>query len=103
MALPAGGTWCDNNQVGFFAADTTVSAAYLRVALSGDHTVVAAGAAVLEIGVARAAAAAANDPVSVLTETKQGTIPLLASGAITQNAYVWPAASGYVSATSAGL
>lgn len=102
MALPAGGTWADTPQVGFFAADTTISSAYLRVKLSGDHTVTVAGLDDIEIGVARAAAAAAADPVSVLTETKQGTMVLVAAGAISQNALVYPAASGKVSATVKG-
>ncbi len=102
MALPAGGVWTDEGKVGFFAADTSLSSAYLRCALSGDHTVLAAGAAVMDIGVNRAIASTAADPVDVLADTKQGTMPMVCAAAVDQNDYLWPAADGTVNDVAAG-
>ncbi len=102
MTTPAGGTWEDSGKVGFFAADTTITTPYLRVKLSGDHTVTVAGINDEAIGVARNAAPTAGDPVAVLMLDKQGSMPFVAAGAISQNAVFYGAASGKVSATQNG-
>lgn len=76
-------------------------AAYLLVKLSGDFTVSLAGIADSAIGVSREAVASGGE-LGVQLLNKKGTVKLTASGAITQNAAVYPASSGKISSTIAG-
>ncbi|HYE91767.1 MAG TPA: hypothetical protein VEA38_12135 [Terriglobales bacterium] len=92
----------------FETADTTISSQYLRVKISGAGTVgiatvtVAGVSAEDDIGVARERNIVAGNQIGVLLMGKQGTIPMVAAGAITARALVYPAASGKISATAAG-
>lgn len=73
---------------------------FRRVRWDGSFQLVLAGATDTDgLGVTRAATFAANDPVGVILETKNGTIPMVASGAITQGVKVFAAASGKIAAT----
>lgn len=102
MADPAGGEIEDTGYVGFFAADTTLASQYLRVKLSGDRTVTAAGVNDDDIGVCRNIVSTAGDPVTILLTNRQGLTPMVAAGAIAQNAKVYGAASGKITATASG-
>lgn len=101
------GTYCDHPVVAFDQTDTTVADEGLRVKLSGDHGVVLAGVNDDGIGVSfqpggYAGWATAGDRVSVAMFNKPGTHKMKVAGAITQNAFVYPAASGKISATANG-
>ena len=77
-------------------------AKYRLVRLSGtERQVVYADAGEAGIGVTRAATAS-GDPVGVVLVTKQGSLPVVASGAISLNALVYPALDGKVTATVTG-
>lgn len=75
-------------------------AKYRRVKLSGDNTVVYAD---VEdgIGVTRVAVES-GVPIGVVAMNKPGSFIMTASGAISQNALVYPAADGKVTATVSG-
>lgn len=75
--------------------------AYRRVKLSGDFTVVKAGAGEDAIGVT-CAAVASGGLVTCWLLNKAGTVPMMASGSISQNAQVFPAADGKITATVTG-
>lgn len=69
---------------------------------STPPTVVYAGAGERGIGVTRAAVAS-GDRIGITLFNKQGTIPMVASAAITALSDVYPAASGMVTSTITGL
>lgn len=106
--MAAGGTWDDSGVPGFTQADTTITARALRVTLTGDRTVTLGGVnPEKDIGVSFQCAAyagwgVAGDQCSVQLYGKPGTIPMTAAGAITQGAYVFPAASGKIDDVAVG-
>lgn len=89
----------DGNTKSFTAS--TAIAKYLRVALSAGQ-LIAAGAAVPEIGTLEDASFAAGDVRAVRLRSAAGTVKMVASGAITAGAYCFGAASGKISASAGG-
>jgi len=83
-------------------ADTAAAAIaqYLRVKTAGALAV--AGATDAELGTMEVAATAAG-PATVRLRTAQGTCKMVASAAITANAYVYAAASGKIASTGSLL
>jgi len=71
---------------------------YLRVKSSSGQAAIA-GATDNDIGVADREAFAANEVIPVRLRTAQGTCKMVAAGAITQEAIVYGAAGGKISAT----
>ena len=73
---------------------------YRRVRWDGSFQLVLSGATDTDtLGVVRAETFTAGEPVGVILENKKGTIPMVASGAITKGVKVFAAASGKVSAS----
>ena len=90
------------NDTGFLTA--TAGAAieiHRRVKLSGDRTVIKAGAE-NDIGTVRAAVVS-GDLVGVIVPTKPGTVKMVASGVIAVNATVEAAADGKVATLAVGI
>lgn len=103
----AGGTYENTALMGFDQADTTITDTGLRVKISGDHGVTLAGIYDDEIGISYQPGSLAGwgtsgDRCSVAIINKQGSFFVKASGVISQNAQVYRAASGKISATAAG-
>lgn len=71
---------------------------YRRVYLNAGVLTVAT-ASELAIGVQRDESFAATDPVAVILKSKQGTIPMVANGAISAGASVYAAAAGKVASS----
>lgn len=78
-------------------------AQYLRVKLSGGKLALS-GAADHDndLGVIREPAFADGDIRAVIVRTKEGTLPMVAAGAVTVGDLVYTAANGRVSTTSTG-
>ena len=74
---------------------------FLRVKLSSGK-LVAAGAEDRELGTLEQRVLAADDPAAVVPRNAEGTVRMVAAGAVTQFATVYGAASGKVSATPNG-
>lgn len=97
----------DSPAIGFQQINTTITGPDLLVALSGDNGVVLAGVSDDPIGVSYSAGSlsgfgTAGEQVSVFM-LRGGTLRrMTASGAITQGALVYRAASGKISATAVG-
>lgn len=72
---------------------------YLRVKLVAG-VLALAGAADIELGVMLQAAFAAGDRKSVMLRNKQGTMPMVAVGAIAAGAVVYTDANGQVGTTN---
>lgn len=79
----------------------TALAKYRLVKLTGDNTVGYSGPGDVPLGVTRVASII-SDTVGVVLLNKDGTQIMVASGAISQNAVVYPAADGKVTATVTG-
>jgi hypothetical protein len=77
---------------------------YTRVKLSGStpNTIALATATDQEIGVVTRQTFSTDTQADVLLTTNPGTVPMVASGAVTVNATVYSDASGKVSSTGAG-
>lgn len=91
--------WTDAGVKTFTAGEAIEQ--YRRVKLSGDFTVVKCVAGEDGIGVTFAAVAS-GALVGVIMLNKAGTCPMVASGAISQNAQVFPSADGKITATVTG-
>lgn len=76
-------------------------AVYRRVKLTGDRLAVYADAGEDAVGVTRVAAED-GDPIGINMLNKPGTFIMVASGVISQNALVYPANDGKVTATVTG-
>lgn len=78
---------------------------YVRVKLSGStaNTIAIAGAGEPDIGVLTRQCFTTDSVADVMLTNADGTIPMVASGAITANSLVYPAAAGKVSATVNGV
>lgn len=71
-------------------------AQYARVGVAADGTIAEAGATAKGIGVARVAAFAAGEVITVKLWSKSGTMKMLAGGAITAGAAVNSIADGKI-------
>lgn len=81
---------------------TAAIAQYALVKAASVSTCTTAGLNEVAIGVAMNAAFAAGDRVNVGLLTKQGTLPMLASGAFSVNAVLYGRASGKVDDIASG-
>jgi hypothetical protein len=92
------------NETGFLSVQVDGAITqYLRVkasdATTDPITVTTAGIADDDIGVIEQAGLAAGDVVALRHRTAQGTVKMVASGAVTAGAKVYTAASGKITAT----
>lgn len=92
--------WTDNPVLEFQSGEALEQ--YRRVKLNATtRTIVYADAGEEAIGVTRVAVASGL-PVGIMSLHKPGTLPMIASGAITVNTLVYPAVDGKVTSTVTG-
>jgi hypothetical protein len=87
----------ETNTMGFACAGAI--AQYLRVILGSGNTVSAASASEVETGILEEAAFTAGDFKTVRLRTANGTMKMVANGAITLGADVYAAASGKIASS----
>lgn len=86
-----------------FQPAAAIAAAYLRVKISSSGTISTAAATDFAIGTIEAIASGATDtPKPVRLRSAEGTVKMVANGAIAKGALVYGAAGGKVSATDNG-